>query len=100
MKQDICADVWAGARPDPTRCDGFILCLLGEGHFIACDRDFIIDPTVKDCVPGDKDTCEASSLVSTTTVSIETTTPNTLFTTTTQDPWNIDEICKGISFGL
>lgn len=100
MRQDICKDVWGGVKPDPTRCDGFILCILGQGTFIPCGRNHIFDPSVKNCVPGDKETCEASSIVPTTTISVETTTPTTSFTTTTRDPGNIDEVCKGIDFGL
>lgn len=77
FKRDECKNVWGDVKPDPTRCYGFILCVLGQGIFIPCGKDQIFDPVVRNCVTGDRETCENSgetTQLTTTTGSTSTTT--------------------------
>ncbi|XP_050080110.1 multiple epidermal growth factor-like domains protein 6 [Anopheles maculipalpis] len=59
---DLCRGVANDLRPHPNECHLFVFCSLGEASVLVCPPNEIFRPDIRFCVPGDRDTCEYSSV--------------------------------------
>uniref|UniRef100_A0A182QSC0 Chitin-binding type-2 domain-containing protein n=1 Tax=Anopheles farauti TaxID=69004 RepID=A0A182QSC0_9DIPT len=59
---DLCRGVANDLRPHPNECHLFVYCSLGEASVLVCPPGEIFRPDIRFCVPGDRETCEYSSV--------------------------------------
>jgi hypothetical protein len=84
-KDNPCNGTFFGHIPHETYCDRFINCIFGIPIEHLCEENNVFDPEIKDCAPGDAETCEVFDRETTGQATEGTTrTPATTTTRTTR----------------
>lgn len=57
-QNNLCDGLFGAILPDPSRCYGFIICLVSTPAFYECPSGHIFDVNTAECQPGNRNTCE------------------------------------------
>ena len=59
LDESYCLHVLAGLKNHPTKCYKFVHCLHQKPIVVLCPEGYIFCPCLKQCVPGNQDTCSS-----------------------------------------